>query len=45
MILYFSGTGNTRFVAEAPADALRDNLVNMTAFKQGFMEAVAVTTI
>lgn len=32
MILYFSGTGNTKFVAEALADALRDDLVNMADY-------------
>lgn len=32
MILYFSGTGNTKFVAEALADKLNDKLLNTADF-------------
>lgn len=32
MILYFSGTGNTKFVAEAFADMLHDDLLNMADY-------------
>lgn len=36
MILYFTGTGNTKFVAEALADKLSDDLVNMADYiRQG----------
>ena len=32
MILYFTGTGNTKFVAEALADKLGDELVNLADY-------------
>lgn len=32
MILYFSGTGNSKFVAEALADVLCDDLINMADY-------------
>ena len=42
MILYFTGTGNTKFVAEALADKLGDELVNVADYtKKG--ETLSVT--
>lgn len=35
MIIYFSGTGNSRFVAQAAADYLQDELVDTHAYLQG----------
>lgn len=36
MILYFSGTGNSKYVAKRIADALGDALVNLNDHHQGF---------